>query len=66
VVDQSNPKTVTLDESTAVLELLLQFMHITEDQPELDCCDADMVVRLAEAVEKYQVRVAQLAVKSAL
>jgi hypothetical protein len=65
-VGQSNPETVTLDESGSVLELLLRFMHIVEDQPELDGCDVDTVVGLAEAVERYQVRVAQLAVKSAL
>jgi hypothetical protein len=66
VVDQSNPEIVTLNESASVLKLLLQFMHIAEDQPELDNCDADTVIGLAEAVERYQVRVAQLAVRSAL
>jgi hypothetical protein len=47
-------ETVTLTESTAVLELLLQYMY-RQPQPDLQKVDFKILAEVAEAAEKYQV-----------
>ncbi|KAF9477113.1 hypothetical protein BDN70DRAFT_838249 [Pholiota conissans] len=50
----SEAEAVTLDETGDVLELMLQFMHLTR-QPELAKISFDLLSGLAEAVEKYMI-----------
>ena len=49
-----NAETITLAETTAVLEVLLQYMY-RQPQPDLQNVDFKTLAGVAEAAEKYQV-----------